>query len=158
MASKKRKPAAKSAARSVVQPIRTAREMPLGVKVLAVLGYIGAAIALIFAILFFVGASFVDTLLQGANVPIPAGAGAAVAVVMGVLCLILAVLSYFIGRGLWRGQQWARVLVIIFSVLFFLGGVLSLIQGIWSGLFNIIVYGIIGGYLWFNQDVKDAFS
>src|SRR3989344_2185829 len=103
MASKKRKPAAKSAARSVVQPIRTAREMPLGVKVLAVLGYIGAAIALIFAILFFVGASFVDTLLQGANVPIPAGAGAAVAVVMGVLCLILAVLSYFIGRGLWRG-------------------------------------------------------
>lgn len=156
MASKKGKSAARSA--SAAQSSVSVKSMPLGVKIIAVLEYIVAGIALLFAILAFVGASFVDSLLQSANVPVPAGAGAAVAVVMGVFLLILSVLAYFIGRGLWRGQQWARVLIIIFSVLGFLGGIFSLIQGNLGGLFNIIIYGIIGGYLWFNQDVKDAFN
>ena len=134
------------------------KSVPAGVKVIAVLEYIGAAIALLLAVLMFVGSAFLGSFLEIMGFGDYAAAGAAVAIVGGIIFLALAVLGFFVGRGLWKGQNWARILVIVFSVLGIIGGILSIVQGNWNSIVTLVIYAIIGGYLWFNNGVKAAFS
>ena len=74
--------------------------------------------------------------------------------------LFVAVLGFFLGRGLWKGKNWSRIAAIIFSIL----GIVSLIYGAlqngFSGL-SLIGYLInlsVGGYLIFNTDAKNYFK
>ncbi len=137
------------------------KNVPTGVKIIAVLDYIGAAITALLGILLLVGAGVAGSLI--ARVPglqgIAAGAVGVVLAVIGVIFIALAVLSYFIARGLWKGQNWARIVKIIFAVLGVLNGLLALFGGsVGTGIFYIAIFGLIGGYLWFNKDVKAVFS
>ncbi len=59
----------------------------------------------------------------------PEGMGAALAgggLIVAVVLLLISLLYFLIARKLQRGRQWARVLVLIFCVLGFLGTALQL--------------------------------
>jgi len=125
--------------------------VPTGVKIIAVLYYIGAVAALIAAIAMFFGASVI-----GDAIPL---LGPGLFVLGGIVLLVLAVLSFFIARGLFRKQKWSRILVIIFSVLSVLGGLSAMFTGeFFSNLVSLVIAAVIGGYLWFNKAVKAAFK
>jgi len=52
---------------------------------------------------------------------------------------------------LWKGQNWARILTIVLSVVIFVSAIINLVNGdVWS-LIDIIVFGLIGSYLWFSS-------
>ena len=128
-------------------------EVPTGVKVVSVLYYIGAALELLLAIALFIGAGTIAS-----KIPIIGALGAGLFVVVGVVLIGLAALSFFVGRGLWKAQKWARIVAIIFSVLGVLFAVLGMVQGqVASSVVNLIISGAIGGYLLFSKDVKAAF-
>lgn len=131
-------------------------EVPTGVKVISVLYYIGAVLELLFAILLFVGAGFVS---QIPGLSILGALGTGLFVVMGVILIGLAVLSFFVARGLWKVQKWARIVAIIFSALGVLMALLGMVQGqIASNIISLVISGAIGGYLLFSKDVKAAFA
>ncbi len=133
--------------------------VPTGVKVIAVLEYIGAVILLLFALLFFVASAFIEGVLQSAGFnALPSGAGAAIAIGVGVLFLVLAVLGFFIGRGLWNGKNWARFLAIAFSVVWIILDVMSIASGQFGSILSLALNALIGGYLLFSKEVKAAFS
>ena len=127
-------------------------EVPTGVKVISVLYYIGAVVELLLAIGLFFGAGALKSKL-----PFLAMLGPLLAI-GGVLFIGLAVLSFFVGRGLWKAQKWSRIVAIIFSVLGVLFAVLGMVQGQVAGnIFSLVVSGAIGGYLLFSGSVKAAF-
>ena len=120
-----------------------------GITVLAILGYIGAGLTLLFglAIMFGSGA------LAGVFAQIPGLAllSSSLMIVASIVMLAFAVLDYFIARGLWNGKNWARILVIIFAALGILGS-------IWPfNIVTIIIDGLVILYLGFYKPAVDYF-
>ena len=127
--------------------------VPTGVKIISVLYYIGAVFEVIFGILLFVGSGALK-----AQIPLLAFLGPFL-IVGGIILLGLAVLSFFVGRGLWKGKKWARIVAIIFAVLGVLLAVLGMVQGQVAGnVVSLVISAAIGGYLWFSSGVKAAFA
>ena len=130
------------------------RTRPLGVSILSVLAYIGAVVTLIGGIAMIAGSTVVSTLIEKL-VPEYASwsaAGTALLIFLGIVFILLAVLDYFIGRGLWDGKEWARILVLIFLVLGILGS-LSPFE-----IVSIIIDALLIWYLGFNKDVRNYFK
>lgn len=128
-------------------------EVPTGIKVISVLYYIGAVFELIFAVLLFVGSGAIKT-----KVPLLAVLGPFL-IVGGIILLGLAVLSFFVGWGLWKAKKWARIVAIIFAVIGVLLAIIGMVQGqIVSNILGLVISAGIGAYLLFSSDVKTAFA
>jgi hypothetical protein len=133
------------------------KEIPTGVKVISILYYLGAVFSAIVGILLIVGAGMADSFVS--EVPVIAEIGAGMFVVVGIIMIGLGVLSFFIGKGLWKGRSWARTLVIILCCMGVVTALISIAGGdVANNVFNILLNGVVGGYLWFNKRVKKAFS
>lgn len=141
------------------------KEIPVGVKIIAVLYYIGAVLGVIFGILFLVGAGLIGTVAS--QIPIIGLFGSGLFVVAGIILIGLGVLGFFMGRGLWKGKNWARILAIIFAGLGVIMAIVAMfttqigvnITGqIASQIVNLAINLVIGGYLLFSKKVKAAFS
>lgn len=146
------------------------KEVPVLVKVLAVLYYISAGVAAIGLIFIIASSIFVSGRILSLLVSI---------IFIGGFIALL----FFIARGLWKGQNWARIMVIIFCIL----GIISAIGGIITfSIFRnavsavgdnltsimaplqivqttmllvvIMIDMLIAGYLLFNKKVKEAFK
>lgn len=139
-------------------------ERPVGVTILAVLYFIGAAFTAICGLLFIVGGSLLSSMARSGG----AGAGALLAMggaVVGVIFLVIAVLDFVLGIGFIKLQNWARILSIIFtgiSVLFGLFGLVSVFAHpmMVQVVFQVVVLAIeiwILVYL-FKPHVKQAFG
>ena len=120
-----------------------------GITVLAILGYIGAALTLLMGLGMMLGAgtmtTFLATFVPGAAVLL--AGGTALFVVLGIVFVALSVLNYFIARGLWNGQNWARIITIVFAAL----GIVSALMS-----FNIVSILIDGVILWYLAFYKPA--
>ena len=136
------------------------KTVPGGLKFLSVLYYIGGALDIIFGILFLFGAGFVGSIVS--QIPFFAALGGgflALTAVLGIVFILLGVLGIFVGRGLWKLQNWARIVALIFAVLGVLMALSSLFQGgVVGGIFWLIIHGLIGWYLGFNKPVKALFA
>lgn len=132
------------------------KSVPTGVKVISVFYYIGAAFGILFGLLLLIGSGIISSLLGS----VLGVLGAGLFIFAGLILLALGVFGIFIGRGLWKARHWARVVAIIFACLGILMAVIIIALGgsIASNLFNLIIQGIIGGYLFLNKSVKQAFA
>jgi hypothetical protein len=129
------------------------KTVPTGVKIISIFYYIGAVFGVLFGILFLVSGGIIAE-----QIPLLGLIGGFVFIIFGLVLLSLGILGIFIGRGLWKGRNWARILAIIFAVLGILLAVASFWQGmVFSGITNLFVNGLIGGYLLFSKKVKDVF-
>jgi len=130
--------------------------VPVGAKIIAVLNYIGAVLLLISGISAIVSSGIKASYISSI-VPITLGPG--LFVVMGIILIALAVLYFFIGRGLWKGQQWARIVEIVLAIIGAIFAIVGMVQGaITSNIVSLVIDAIIGGYLLFSKQVKEAFK
>lgn len=132
--------------------------VPLGVKIISVLIYIYAGLLIIGGIFFLVGASFfID--LGFDKIPLISTLGAGAFFVIALMLIVLGIIGFFIGRALWKAQNWARIVVIIYSILFILGNFIRMIVvgSMLDSLINIIINSVIAGYLLFSKEVKEVF-
>lgn len=139
--------------------------IPVGVKILSILYYIGAGISaltalilIIIEILLMINLSFIDISKVLPDFFIFTSNLGLGILVMGVFVAAIAVLEFFIGRGLSGRKLWAKILVIVFSVIGFVTGLISLTQGDLSGIINLVFSGVVGSYLIFNREAKSFFS
>lgn len=135
------------------------QSVPTGVKVISVLYYIGAVIGIVFGLLLLIGADFFMRTVSS-NLPyLPLqGLLSGIFIALGIILIGLSVLNFFIGRGLWKGKNWARIFVIIFSALGVISGLYSIVMGSYLSVLGVVINLSIGGYLMFNAAVKYAFS
>lgn len=133
-------------------------KIPTGVKIISIVYYITSVLGLLMGLLFFIGAGFIGVLLE--QVPTLQVIGSGLFVVIGIIIIALSILGFFIGRGLWKGKNWARILAIIFTIIGIVLIISSMINGggITGGIIQLGISAVIGGYLWFSQEVKKAFK
>ncbi len=85
--------------------------------------------------------------------------GSSFFIIVGVIFIGNAVLDFFVGRGLWLGQNWARIVAIAFAGVGIISSFYALYIQEWANGFFLLLYnGAIGGYLWFHPTVKKVFD
>lgn len=133
------------------------RSVPTGVKIISVIYYIGAVFGILLGLLFFVGAGYLDSIAD--QIPLLGAIGSGLFVIGGIIFIGLGILGFFVGRGLWKARPWARIVVIIFAGLGSLMSIISMIQvSIVNNIIGLVIQLVIGGYLLFNNSVKEAFA
>jgi len=141
------------------------RKVPTGVKVIAVLDYISAAIFLLFVIFSLILGIWLLVYPESIAQNLPANLFgelfsviATFVLAAGLVSLGLAILLFFVAKGLWKGKNWARIFTIIVSIIWLIFSFVQLFRGDFGQILNIIIYGLIGGYLLFSKKVKAAFT
>lgn len=131
-----------------------AKNRPVGVTILAVLAYIGAAFTLIGGLALLFGSAalsaFIATWVPKAA--LFATAGTALFIFLGLIMIAFAVLDYFIGKGLWNGQNWARIVVLVLAVLSFISSIFPF------NIVGLVIDGVIIWYLGFNKEAVKYFK
>lgn len=116
-------------------------------KVYAILTWLGAVLLLIAAVVLFAAGTLGGALGAGFGLTpeesaVLAGAG----IVFSILLLAFAIFSVFLGIGIWRKRNWARIVAVIFAVLGIVSGLMQLAGAILPGLLQLIISGF---FLWF---------
>jgi uncharacterized membrane protein (DUF2068 family) len=132
---------------------------PEGVRIIGVLYFVGALIALVFGALLL---SFSDSVSQNSAALVQSGVeipDPSTLIYVGVALLVLSVLEYLIARGLFRLKNWARVVVAVLSVLGVVSAIMNLKDGMFaSGIFSLVANGLIVWYLMFRAGTRKAFK
>ncbi len=137
-------------------------EIPILIKVLAIFDYISIGFLILLGLGFLFAGTLLNAILASKNINI---FSAALFIFLGIFCFCYGVLNIFIGMGLWRGKNWARVATIIFYILIVLVSIyltieeynLPILSRIQYVLYAIIALAIIV-YLLFSKKVKEAFK
>ena len=127
---------------------------PVGITILGILAYLGAAFTLLGGILMIVGSALVRPIIENIAPEYLgwASVGSIGVVMLGIVFLACAVLNYFIAKGLMNGQNWARILVLVLSVL-------SLLSSLWPiDIVGILITGLIIWYVGFNKEAVKYFK
>ncbi len=137
--------------------------VPVFVKVISLLYYITAVLAIITGIVLFVDGIGLANWRNGLGAetifgynlnPVSAlvvGFITINLVVAGLLHIALGVFQVFIGNSLLRGKNWARILTIVFMVLSLANALINL------DIITTILSCLIGSYLWLDRGVKRVF-
>jgi hypothetical protein len=128
------------------QPMLTPPELgiqrPTGVAVLSILMFLGGAVDIGTAALFlFLGTVTLPTL---ALLPSLQLAGTLL-LLLSIIPLIFAVISFVLGFGLWKGRSWAWTWTLISSIIGLIVSAAGLIIGF--GLVGVVIYAFFIFYL-----------
>jgi uncharacterized membrane protein (DUF2068 family) len=144
------------------QMLQTQKTRPTGLTILAVLYFIGTACMLLLGVALAVGMGFASVSSD------QAGAGAFLAglgAVGAVFMFVCAGLNALLGWGLWKLKPWARLIVLIFSLIGLGFGALGLFGSLMTMDVSSIVVGTIplainGLIVWYMMQphVKAAFA
>lgn len=148
------------------------KNIPLGLKILVILDYIGSALAILGGIVFILFSFFADSIFQSQEViqelankgisaeemQVAISNLPTLMITFGILFLIVGIINIFIARGLWKGKNWARIITLIFSSLGIVMGLLNLFMGNFISLVGLIINGIVAWYLGFNKNIKNYFE
>jgi len=130
---------------------------PIIVSILSILVIIGAIFEIVAGgMLLLVGITGVKS-----STDIIAGISILL-IILAIFFLILGIIGIFVGWGLWKGKNWARIAYIIIGTL---GLLISLTSTIMSPTITSILTGIVGmvlpiliiSYLLFSKKVKSYF-
>ena len=143
------------------------KEVPVGAKIISVLYYISFS----FSIFLIIGVFWI--IIRNRMV---IGIGLIWPILILLVSIGFAILLFFMGKGLWKGENWARMTAIVFSIIYILGYILIIVFGsiifavvgfsfsqlLGAGgvsvLIGIAIQALIAGYLLFNKKVKEAFK
>jgi hypothetical protein len=113
-------------------------QRPTGITILAVLAFIGAGLLALAGLALFAGGAMMSHMAAYPQLAIVAGIGGAL---VAVICLAFAALELVIGIGLWKLQNWARVLTIILTCLAVLSSCFTLLFAL-THMYGIFFFGL----------------
>jgi uncharacterized membrane protein (DUF2068 family) len=137
-------------------------ERPAGVTFLAILAFVGAVILALGGLVMCLGGAMISRMAVYPGMGMMAGIGGAL---IGLMLLGVAAVYVIMGVGLWKLQNWARILTIVLAglgVLFFGVGILGalfhfhILLLFWRAIFLALNVWIIVYLL--QPNVKQAFG
>lgn len=132
-------------------------EVPTLIKVLAVLEYIGSGFTILSGLALIFGGFFVTTIIS-LIIPSLSQFATFSAILLAIIVIAFGILGIFVGRGLWMGKNWARILAIIFGSIGIIVSLISIATGNLMDIITLLIEGAIVGYLLFSKKVKEAFK
>lgn len=133
-------------------------KVPKGVKACSIIYYVNIGLLLIMPLIVIILSNVAGSSSGASLFSI---GGTIMGVVLLAVAIPIAILFFFIARGLKQGKNWARVTAIVLSALSFLGSFGQLANGsywIALGAINLILGGFVAGYLIISGNAKDFFE
>ncbi|MEI7719572.1 MAG: hypothetical protein WCI72_06900 [archaeon] len=133
---------------------RSSNQRHWGVSILSVLGYIGAVFTLLLGLLFIAGSAVVGTLITqlAPEYVWLTTVGVVGLIFLGLVIIGFAVLDFFIARGLWKGQSWARIVVLVLLAISALMALTSM------EIASVVIDAALIWYLGFYEPVVNYFK
>jgi hypothetical protein len=137
-------------------------QRPTGVTIISVLAFIGAVCLLFAALGMFLGGAILSSMAGRPGVGMMAGIGGAI---VGVVFLGIAAVDLILGIGLWKLQNWARILTVVLLIVGVILYAFGLVRSVLH--FNLIHLFIQAAFMaidiWIvvylsKSSVKQAFS
>lgn len=151
----------KSVAR--VKQTESSKKMPVGVQIISVLHYIFAVLLALLGLFFIILSGLIVSAVNSPEANIDASIAAVITsgliIGMGVFLIVVGVLIFFLGRGLWKLREWARITSIILSTLLVAYEIYSMItlfrfmEIVW-----LLIFAVVAVYLTFSKEAKTAFK
>ena len=113
-------------------------QRPTGITILGLLAFVSAGFLVLLAVTMFLGGAMISTLAARPQIRMLAGVGGAF---LGIALLMLAILYAVMGFGLWKLQNWARILTIVLCAIALVFGGFGLLFSL-SHLFGLFFFGI----------------
>lgn len=124
------------------------------VKVISILGYIGAGFGILGGLIFLFGGQFLIAMMPLEQLPDIMGALAgALITVFSILLIAFSIFWIFVSKALWNHKNWARIVYIVFSSI----GVVNSLLSMPSGILPLLIDGGIIYFLAFDDNVKKLF-
>ena len=124
---------------------------PVGVTILAILDFIGAAFCLLGGIGMILGGGFIATMMSQQGGQGSAGAAgffAGLGAVAGVFIIIIGGVCALVGFGLWKLKNWARIVSIVLLGI----GVAVQLLGLLGTLAHFNLFAFVWSVLWIAVD------
>jgi hypothetical protein len=143
---------------------KSSDKIPLGVKIISILFYIGTVICLVFGLVLVFGSKIMVASLIASNPgvgleSIPQGKIVTLIVVLGILFIAASVFAFLIGRGIWRLRKWARITAMILAIIGFAFAVFSVVISFrFMQIISLLIDGFIGGYLLLSKEARRVFK
>ncbi|NPA37770.1 MAG: hypothetical protein GXO47_13075 [Chlorobi bacterium] len=116
-------------------------ERPWQGTVLAVLNVLGLVMGFLVFMLLMIGSGFVESVIQDSTFSVIMGFGRLVIFMLGFPFIVLAV---FITVGLFRGQKWAVITMMVFTIFALLNSISGLFSGNGAGFLGpVIINGLV---------------
>jgi signal transduction histidine kinase len=123
------------------------------VKIISILGYIGAVISVIFGIMFLFGGPVVAGMFES-RLGLASGIVGGLMIMFGILLVIGGVIWFWLAYELMKHKNWARIVVIVLSAIGFIGAIFSLP----ASIISLIINGLMIYLLAFNADIVALFT
>jgi lysylphosphatidylglycerol synthetase-like protein (DUF2156 family) len=137
----------------------SSKKIPVGVQVISVFYYICACFCVLVGLLILIFAGAIVSLLTADNPEFVGVITAGVIAGLGILLALLGVLTFFVGRGLWKLKPWARILAIILGIVAGIYAIYGMIKAFgFMQIINLAISAAIAIYLIVNKEVKRAFK
>lgn len=130
------------------------KKIPLGVKLIILLYALGVILYILAAVIAII---MPNIFLNIPNFDLSKFGNNIFYIFAGIM-IIFAVSFSIITYGLIKLKNWARLSVMIISVIFVIGGILSILENNLISIINLAVNFIIFIYLIFKESVKNAFN
>ncbi len=115
-------------------------ERPLGITIIAILGFIGAILLIIGGLLLLFAGAFLGALFG----PLGAILGAS----LGVVVLIIGIIQFVISYGLWKMKKWALYIELILLIIGIIFYIIAIVSGDLFSIVSLIISAIVFYYLY----------
>ena len=143
------------------------KNIPIGVIILSVLGYILFTIILVLGVVSLVVA--LKYIISPGPIPLPPNFPpqfinlftnyfVQLFIVIGFVFIIIGIIGISVSRGLWKGRNWARILILVLTVLSTISNLIALFTGKFSSIISLAINGIIIWYLLASKEVQKYFG
>ncbi|MFA5992397.1 MAG: hypothetical protein WC796_01680 [Candidatus Pacearchaeota archaeon] len=166
---KRRKPVSRVAVKNYRSSRKT--KPPISVKIISILTYVSAILSILFGLVMVVGSILGASLISYVGMQrlidlVPGltlaqsiiGPALLVLMFLGFIAIVVGVIEFLVGAGLWKGKKWAYVLAVVIVLLAFIKNLLLLFVSPAAGIAGVIIYGVIGYFLLFDKRTRNYFS
>jgi hypothetical protein len=123
---------------------------PMEVKLISELYILAAVFSFAFGVLILIEESIASIIPGITHIPDAVAA-------IGIILIVFGLLYLFVGLGLWKTENWARIVAIVFAIIGALGSAFSLVTGQLTYLVPLVIHGVIAGYLIWGKRMKRIF-
>ena len=147
--------------------IKKVNKIPIGITILSVLGYIFSALFLLLGMLSLIIS--VSLIISPGPVDLPPDFPpefvdlftnnlVPLLITMTFIFIVIGIVGVFVSMSLWKGKNWARILIIIFSIFGIISNVLNIIKGDLSSIVSLAINIVVALYLLTSKEVQRYFN
>jgi hypothetical protein len=125
------------------------------VKVISILGYIGAVVLFLLGILLFVGKSILGAIPQFSGM---IGSIGAILIVAAIITIIIGIFEFIVALNLWKYKNWARIVMFVLAAIGFILSITSIVSSTIMSIIGLIIEGGVFYLLAINKDVVKLFK